>query len=182
MVTLLPGSFSAILLATLAKYSPVARKAYVKTSPYLSDIKHFLLVMLTAVLFVAWILQDRIALVQVNAEIRDDPRLSQFPYSFRLLKQEGDQLVMSTLSGRLSRYPVSLDTLLPVLFPELSGTPDEATLSVARRRFAQAQAVAQQKALELTGARSIVWEMDENWLRLKGILPNKTFYTVYQDL
>ena len=42
--------------------------------------------------------------------------------------------------------------------------------------------MAQQKALELTGARSIVWEMDENWLRLKGILPNKTFYTVYQDL
>jgi len=132
----------------------------------MSDKKQFAVVMLISALFVIWILYSSLGILLINQRLESDPELASYPYQFRVLKAEGAIAVMSTLRSH------ELPTLvaLRALHPELANVPaDSPDVLKAEHLLAKMQARAQRLVLENEGYEFVRWELDENWLRQKGI-------------
>lgn len=81
----------------------------------MSDRKQFLLVMLVAALFVLWLVMRGTGVISLNNSLRDDPRLAEYVYPFRVLRIEGDTAVMTTLRSNRISTRQALENLFPAL-------------------------------------------------------------------
>lgn len=132
----------------------------------MSDSRQFLIVMIVATLFAAWLGWRGVTVISLNNAIQAQEQLSKYPYPFRVLRVEGNTAIMSTL--RSSR--VSTSEALQALFP---GLPVHDTrsreLQRVEREFARLQARASEIVLQRPGIERVSWELDENWYYLNGM-------------
>lgn len=129
----------------------------------MSDKKQFAIVMLVSAGFVLWILYGSFEILRLNHKLRQDPILEQYPYSFRVIKQDDGVAVI----GALHTNYQSLHDALRLMFPGLMNVPDDSwAMRQAEKEYARMQARAQQLVREWGGFRRIRWQLDENWLRL----------------
>ena len=136
----------------------------------MSDKKQFAIVMLIASFFVIWIVYSNMSIIFINNKIMEDPELSAYPYSFRILRKDGNTAVMGSL--RSAEIPVS--TALKIMFPELEGQPDNSRFMYhEQHEMAKLQARAQEIVLKNSNFDHVRWELDENWFRLHSIIPMK---------
>ena len=132
----------------------------------MSDSRQFVLVMIVAALFAAWLGWRGMAVITVNNAIQADEELTEYPYPFRVLRLDGQTAVMTTL-----RSPsVSTQLALQTLFPELEGLSDShPEFRRTEREYARLQARATQVVLDQPGIARIRWELDENWYYLNDV-------------
>lgn len=136
----------------------------------MSDKKQFTIVMLIASFFVAWIVYSNMSIIFINDIVLEDKELRDYPYPFRILKQDADTAVMGTL--RSAHIPAS--TALKLLFPELRDEADNGkAMQYAQKEMARLQAKAKGIVLANSEFKHVRWEIDENWFRVQGIKPAK---------
>ncbi|MEQ5834607.1 hypothetical protein EB809_00435 [Marinobacter sp. R17] len=134
----------------------------------MSDRKQFLIVMLVAAVFIGWLSWRGIEVISLNNHLQDDPKLSSYPYQFRVLRVEGDTAIMSSPRS----YEVSTQDALRTLFPSMrSLSDDHRDWQRAEREFAHLQAHAGNLVLADDRIDKIRWELDENWYHLKRMDP-----------
>lgn len=132
----------------------------------MSDRKQFLLVMLVAALFVAWLLMRGAGVIDLNNTLRADPRLENYVYPFRVLRIEGDTAVMTTLRSTNT----STRQALEALFPTLQSVNDtHRDWQRAEREYAQLQARASEIILGHEDITRVRWELDEHWYHLQSM-------------
>lgn len=137
----------------------------------MSDRKQFLLVMLVAALFVAWLLMRGAGVINLNNTLRDDPRLESYVYPFRVLRIEGDTAVMTTLRST----GTSTRQALEALFPPLQSVNDShRDWQRAEREYAQLQARASEIILGHEDIARVRWELDEHWYHLQKMKRQRT--------
>ncbi|TBW56854.1 hypothetical protein EZI54_07845 [Marinobacter halodurans] len=135
----------------------------------MSDRKQFLIVMLVAAIFIGWLSWRGIEVISLNNHLQDDPKLSGYPYQFRVLRVEGDTAIMSSPRS----YEVSTQDALRALFPSLrSLSDDHRDWQRAEREFAHLQAHAGNLVLADERIDKIRWELDRNWYHLKQMDPS----------
>ncbi len=129
----------------------------------LSDKKHFAIVMLVSAAFVVWILFSSVEVLWLNKQLSSDSVLSDYPYHFRVIKQDDGVAVMGTLH---TNY-LSLREALRLMFPELEASGDKSwPMRQAEKEYARMQARAQSIVMARGDFTRVRWELDENWLRL----------------
>ncbi|MBK8970304.1 MAG: hypothetical protein IPM37_02610 [Hahellaceae bacterium] len=129
----------------------------------LSDKKQFTIVMLVSASFVLWILYGSFEVVSLNSRLEKDTLLSEYPYHFRVIKQDDGVAVMGTLH---TNY-LTLREALRVMFPELTGIADKNwRMRQAEKEYARMQARAQSIVMAQGDFERVRWELDETWLRL----------------
>ena len=103
---------------------------------------------------------------ELNEKLEQDPLVSAFPYTFRVLRVEGDTAVMST-----PRSPaVPVERVLGILFPDIAGQPsDSPTFQEAQKRLARTQTRARDLVLEDPRVKRVQWHLDRDWLLQHGI-------------
>lgn len=130
----------------------------------MSDRKQFLIVMLVAAMFVGWLGWRGVEVISLNDRLQSDPKLSGYPYLFRVLRVDGDTAIMSSPRS----YEVTTQEALQTLFPGMrSLNEDHRDWQRAEREFAHLQAHAANLILEDDRIDRIRWELDENWYHLK---------------
>lgn len=130
----------------------------------MSDRREFNIVMLVSATLVVWMLHGSLQVLWLNHQLRQDPVLEQYPYGFRVIRQEDGEAVVGVLhTGR-----ESLVASLRLMFPELADSPDDSwAMRLAEKEYARMQARAQQIVSQQGQFDLIRWELDETWLRLQ---------------
>jgi len=132
----------------------------------MSDSRQFIIVMIVATLFAAWLGWRGVTVISLNNAIQSHEELADYPYPFRVLRVDGQTAVMSTL--RSPQVPTT--EALPALFPNLRGVrEDQREFRRVEREFAHLQAKASEIVLETPRISRIRWELDENWYYLNGM-------------
>ncbi|MBU1425597.1 MAG: glutamate-ammonia-ligase adenylyltransferase [Gammaproteobacteria bacterium] len=97
------------------------------------------------------------------------PALRNFPYSFRVVRQEGETAVMGT--PRSPEVPVY--RMIGAIYPNLSGkAANDPDFVAAEKELAQIQSEARKIVLDQPGITSVKWELDRNWLIAHNIQIN----------
>jgi hypothetical protein len=108
------------------------------------------------------------ALNQTLNEI-SSPALRNFPYSFRVLRLEGETAVMGT--PRSSEVPVY--RMIGAIYPNLSGkAANDPDFVAAEKSLAHVQSEARKIILDQPGVTAVKWELDRNWLIAHNIQIN----------
>lgn len=95
--------------------------------------------------------------------------LRDYPYLFRVMRQEGTVAVMAT--PRSPEMPVY--RMIGALYPSLAGkSPDNPHFIAAEKALAKVQSEARQIVLDQPGVSGVKWELDQNWLISHGISLN----------
>jgi hypothetical protein len=95
--------------------------------------------------------------------------LRDYPYPFRVMRQEGTVAVMAT--PRSPEVPVY--RMIGALYPSLAGkSPDNPHFIAAEKALAKVQSEARQIVLDQPGVSGVKWELDQNWLVSRGISLN----------
>lgn len=129
----------------------------------LSDKKQFAIVMVVSTAFVLWILFGSFEVISLNDRLSHDTQLAEYPYHFRVIKQDDGVAVMGTLH---TNY-LTLREALRLMFPELTGIADKSwRMRQAEKEYARMQARAQSIVMAQGDFERVRWELDENWLRL----------------
>lgn len=129
----------------------------------MSDKKQFSIVMLVSAGFVLWILYGSFEILNLNRQLQSDPLLQQYPYTFRLIKQDDGVAVM----GALHTNANNLHSALRLMFPDLRNVPKDGwEMQRAEKEYARMQARAQHLVRKLGGYKRVRWQLDSNWLRL----------------
>ncbi len=129
----------------------------------MSDKKQFAIVMLVSASFVLWIFYGSAQILRINHALKTDEILGDYPYSFRLIRQDDNVAVL----GALHTNYHSLRESLRLMFPDLRAVPDDSwSMRQAEKQYARMQARAQSLVRKLGNFKSVRWELDDNWLRL----------------
>jgi hypothetical protein len=97
------------------------------------------------------------------------PALHNYPYSFRVVRLEGESAVMGT--PRSSTVPVH--RMIGAIYPNLSSkTPHDPDFVAAEKELAKIQSEARKIILDQPGVTSVKWELDQNWLIAHNIQIN----------
>lgn len=97
------------------------------------------------------------------------PALRNYPYSFRVVRLEGDTAVMSTPRS----FKVPVYRMIGAIYPNLSGRAQNDPIFVkAQTELAKIQSEARKIILDQPGVTSVKWELDQNWLMEHNIQIN----------
>ena len=132
----------------------------------MSDRKQFLLVMLVAALFVAWLVMRGAGVISLNNSLRADPSIANYVYPFRVLRIEGETAVMTTLRSTGTSTRQALETLFP---PLQSVNDSHRDWQRAEREYAKLQARASEIVLARDNISRVRWELDEHWYHLQSM-------------
>ncbi|NJD25431.1 MAG: hypothetical protein FIB06_08485 [Betaproteobacteria bacterium] len=110
---------------------------------------------------------------QLNAVLVDkaSPQLKAYPYQFRVLRVEGNTVVMSTPRN----FDVPAFRMLAVLYPDINVKDNNNPKFIeVERLLGHVQDEAKDIVLGEPGIASVRWELDRDWLRRHGIaVPDK---------
>lgn len=130
----------------------------------MSDSKQFLIVMLVAAIFVGWLGWRGVEVITLNDHLQEDPKLSSYPYQFRVLRVDGNTAIMTSPRS----FEVSTQEALQSLFPGMNALADDhRDWQRAEREFAHLQAHAGNLVLADDRIERIRWELDDNWYHIK---------------
>lgn len=116
-----------------------------------------------------WVFYESPAVGRLNAMLAENADLAQYPYRFRVVNLENGVATMST--PRSAEFPAY--RALQILYPELRDqSPDSPAMLNAQQEMARLQGVAREVVTDSNDVRSVVWKLDENWLRSEGIDPS----------
>ena len=97
------------------------------------------------------------------------PALHNFPYSFRVIRLEGESAVMGT--PRSPEVPVY--SMIGAIYPNLSGkAANDPDFVAAEKELSKIQFEARTIILSQPGVTSMKWELDRNWLIAHNIQIN----------
>ncbi len=97
------------------------------------------------------------------------PALQNYPYSFRVVRLEGDTAVMSTPRS----FKVPVYRMIGAIYPNLSGKAQNDPVFIkAQTELAQIQSEAREIILDQPGVNGVKWELDQNWLIAHNIQIN----------
>ena len=104
---------------------------------------------------------------ELNAVLDRDESLSAYPYRFHVLRVEEGVAVMS--SPRSASVPVP--RIIKVIYPSLEGVAvtDQRYLA-AQQQLAEYQGRAAKRVLSDPDIVRVRWELDEIWLRERGVV------------
>ena len=90
-----------------------------------------------------------------------NPAIRSYPYTFRVLRLEGEAAVMGT-----PRSPdVPVYRMISAIYPNLAGrAANDPDFVAAEKELAQIQSESRQIILDQPGVASVKWELDRNWL------------------
>jgi hypothetical protein len=89
------------------------------------------------------------------------PALRNYPYTFRVVRLEGE----SALMGTPRSYEMPVFRMIGTLYPNLAGkAPNHPDFIAAEKELAQMQSEARQIVLDQPGVGSVKWELDQSWL------------------
>jgi len=95
-----------------------------------------------------------------------NPAIRGYPYTFRVLRLEGEAAVMGT--PRSPEVPVY--RMIGAIYPNLAGrAANDPDFVAAEKELAQIQSESRQIILDQPGVASVKWELDRNWLIAHGI-------------
>lgn len=127
----------------------------------------YLLGAVLAVALVIWLAGRDGRVGDLNAQLADDPRLADYPYTFRVLEISNGVATMS--SPRSAQ--VSVMQFLHAAFPELRGRdvqhPD---MVAAQERLAELQFRASSLVEAHPEVDRVRWQLDERWLTEHGVV------------
>ncbi len=102
----------------------------------------------------------------LNAVLKQDDKLNNYPYRFRVLAVKNGVAVMTS--------PRSADVPVPVIIKVID--PSLQNVSVSEERFFEAQqiladlqAYAREQVMSQQGISRVIWKLDEDWLRSHGV-------------
>jgi hypothetical protein len=112
---------------------------------------------------VLWFAADRDPRIgEINAMLRADPLLADYPYVFQVRELNNGVAVMG--SPRSAEVPVM--QFLRTAFPELSRTAvDDPAMMAAQDDLARRQSHAAEIVTAQPDVRSVRWQLDEKWFR-----------------
>lgn len=117
-------------------------------------------------IFTIAVLYEPPKLRDMNRTLAEDALLSAYPYPFRVLRIDNDTAVMGT--PRSAEVPVR--RVLTVLEPAIAGLgDDDPAFQAAQMRLAETQNHARERVLANTDIKAVRWELDADWLRVRGI-------------
>lgn len=132
--------------------------------------KQQLLIVLLAVAIlggVAWFLKQNPTMNRLNAALQADPELTAYPYTFRVMKVEGDTAILS--SPRSAQ--VSVLQFFNIAKPELdTSNPDSPVMISAQKELAQIQKKAGERVKTDGEIAEIRWEIDRDWYASHGVI------------
>ena len=104
-------------------------------------------------------------------EAQASAKLKSYPYTFRVMKVNGETAIMST--PRNVEVPAS--RALGVLFPGLdTKDPNDPPFIAAQQLLGEVQSEARSIVLSQPGIREVRWELDRDWLTAHHIeVPRK---------
>jgi hypothetical protein len=90
-----------------------------------------------------------------------NPAIRSYPYTFRVLRLEGEAAVVGT-----PRSPdVPVYRMIGAIYPNLAGrAANDPDFVAAEKELAQIQSESRQIILDQPGVASVKWELDRNWL------------------
>lgn len=102
----------------------------------------------------------------LNAVLKQDDKLNNYPYRFRVLAVKNGVAVMTS--------PRSADVPVPVIIKVID--PSLQNVSVSEERFFEAQqtladlqAYAREQVMAQQGISRVIWKLDEEWLLSHGV-------------
>ncbi len=123
-----------------------------------------------AVIVLVLTLYENPGVSRLNALLSKNTEVASYPYHFRVVNFENGLAIMSTpRSADFSAYRA-----LAILYPELRNqSPDSSAMLDAQQEMARIQGIAQKIVAGSNDANRVIWELDENWLRGKGVDPSQ---------
>ena len=123
-----------------------------------------------ALVVIGWMLYESPDVSQLNSLLSENTEIASYPYKFRVIKLDNGVATMTT--PRTADFPAY--RALAILFPELSKkSPDSPAMLEAQQEMARVQGIAQKTVSGSKDVNRVTWEIDENWLRSKGIDPGQ---------
>ena len=119
-----------------------------------------------ALIIIGSVLYQPAKVRQLNALIERSTELDSYPYPFRVLKVEGVTAVISSPRSASVGVPM----MIKAIDPTLEGVSiDDPRFEAAQKSLAEHQALAQQIVLSDAEITRVQWELDEGWLRARGV-------------
>jgi len=104
----------------------------------------------------------------LNQQLSKDEYLADYPYQFRVLRIENGKATMNSPRSA----SVSVPEIIAVIDPALEGVSiEDERYQKAQQGLADRQARAHQLVISDPDITGVYWELDEAWLRKRGVLP-----------
>lgn len=117
-------------------------------------------------IFIANFLYEPADVRNLNKLLSANEALAAYPYQFRVLRLENDIAIMS--SPRSAQ--VGVPQIIASIDPNLKGVSiSDPRFLEAQQRLAEHQALARSLVSAESGVSGVKWELDEAWLRQRGI-------------
>ena len=116
-----------------------------------------------------WVLYESPGVSKLNGLLSKNTELVDYPYRFRVLELQDGVATMST--PRSADFPAH--RALVILYPALRNErPDSPAMLDAQQEMARMQGTARSIVAGSSDVDRVVWKLDENWLRARGVDPD----------
>lgn len=121
---------------------------------------------IAVVIFLIWVFSLNPRVWEINDLLEDDPLVSSYVYSFRVVSLENGVAEISSPRS----YEVPVIRFLTLTRPSLSGkAQDDPAMVAAQEELVKVQKRAQEIVQALPDVKTIHWTLDRDWYRERGI-------------